>query len=67
MRILRILSPHPSNLHALARLLPSAACHVLLQQGHHLVTALLFRELQGSLADPELRVCMCVCVRARAL
>ncbi len=45
-----MLSPHASNLHALARLLPSAACHVLRQHRHHLVLAPPCRELQGSLA-----------------
>jgi hypothetical protein len=48
MRSLRMLSPDASSLDALARLLPSAACRVLLQHRHHLAVSPLFRVLQGS-------------------
>ena len=54
MRSLRMLSPDASSLDALARLLPSAADRVLLEQRHHLVITLLFRELLGSTAPPIL-------------
>ncbi len=50
MRSVPMLSLHPTNLHALARLLPFAGCHVFLQQQQHLVMRLFFRVLQGSLA-----------------
>ncbi len=54
MSSLPMLSPHPTTLRALARLLPSAADRVLLQQRYHLVITLLFRELLGSTAPPIL-------------
>ncbi len=73
MRSLRKLSADASSLDALARLLPSAACRVLLQHRRHLAVALLphprgpiFRDLQGSLLLLCVCMCVCVCVCVRA-
>jgi hypothetical protein len=66
MRSLRMLSPDASSLDALARLLPSAACRVLLQHRHHRAVVKKFRQLQGSKAPLCVCVCVCVCARARA-
>ncbi len=62
MRSLRKLSADASSLDALARLLPSAACRLLLQHRHHRAVAFPFRVLQGSVVELCVCVCMCVCV-----